>query len=795
MIDPQPLAVLAILALVLELYPVRLGRGYFSSAWAAYLAMALTPRVGPLAAGVVAVLAIGMRTVLWSGGRPLAVVLREALADLVPNLAGLATAAGLARHGLAAALPAGLVYVGLSLVLLREQQLKGLPWLGNWLAGSLLAGQVQASPWPALLFGPLLWMLQDSVRFRLAALAARRREELEKWTHQTDQALLEATEVIDQASRKLAEQSREIQVKTEERVLLEDLSWALARSPDLAGTLETLLNALSRIVRCQSVVFFLRQQEAGDELVPARWRTPHAARLGPLLKLQEPAVLRCWQERQPVRAGADPAETRIFADEPCAVALPLGDEGVLYVGRATQGEFSLLERYLLTLLAGQSTLAIQSARRFQAQHEAIALHAAAHARLGGWVDRLAFVLESSRRLAGAESIEEILNQLRAALDAAWPHQAGLFLMRAEGTLSVRREWPAGWWTPEILAEARRLTGLVLETGVPLLFDGADPRYPSLGAALPSLLVAPVLSPALQGAIVVGHGQPGVFAREHCDLLGLECYQAGALLERAALLERVVASHTQLEASQAELLQAYHQLELSQAQVVQSSKLAAIGQLAAGVAHELNTPLGAIVLALDIAAFKLGEDSPVSRTLVDALKAAERCRNIIAKLMLYSRSSTKGTGPLSLNSVVQDTLELLAPQLALDGVAITRELAPQMPTVNANFGELQQVLTNLLVNARDAVLEDKVASGGEVAVQTGAEGEWAWLRVSDRGRGIPPEVAERIFDPFFTTKPVGRGTGLGLTVSQQIMQQHGGRLEAESTPGQGTSVTMWLKADA
>ncbi len=385
--------------------------------------------------------------------------------------------------------------------------------------------------------------------------------------------------------------------------------------------------------------------------------------------------------------------------------------------------------------------------------EALEERARAHARLKVWAERLDYLLQGGRALALALSPEEIAASLERLLsDTLAPERGVLFNERGE----VKRAW--GAWTPEQQQLARAAAEQVVD----------KPLLESI------LMACPLLTEfGSVGSVVVF----GEYAREQRDIFHMISFQAAVVLHNARLYQDV--------------LEAKRQLELSQAQLIQSSKLAAVGQLAAGVAHEINTPLASVLLEIESAELRL-ESKPqlVPAKLQRARESTLACKGIIAKLLFYSREGTVMSAGIDLNQVVQDALEMFGHQLTLDGVQLSTELAPALPGVQGNANELQQVVVNLLLNARDAV------RGGErrqVRLGTRADNGSVLLVVQDTGCGMAPDVLARAFDPFFTTKEVGRGTGLGLSVSQQIAEQHGGRLEAESAPGRGTLVRLRLPA--
>jgi PAS domain S-box-containing protein len=224
------------------------------------------------------------------------------------------------------------------------------------------------------------------------------------------------------------------------------------------------------------------------------------------------------------------------------------------------------------------------------------------------------------------------------------------------------------------------------------------------------------------------------------------------------------------------------------QLQQREKLSSIGLLAAGVAHEVNTPLTGVSSYTQMLLGMLNENDPKHALLQKVRTQAERATNIVNNLLNFSRTgSATEFREVDVARVLDDTLQLLEPQLRRSQIQIVRRYDKDAPEAYGNAGKLQQVFTNLILNARDAIPD-----GGRiiVATETAEDGSLV-AEISDTGIGIAPENVAKIYDPFYTTKGVGQGTGLGLAVSYGIVQEHAGRITVDSTPGQGTTFRITL----
>ncbi len=223
---------------------------------------------------------------------------------------------------------------------------------------------------------------------------------------------------------------------------------------------------------------------------------------------------------------------------------------------------------------------------------------------------------------------------------------------------------------------------------------------------------------------------------------------------------------------------------------QSEKLSSIGLLAAGVAHEVNTPLTGVSSYTQMLLGMIPETDPKHALLQKVQKQTDRASNIVGNLLNFSRTGNAAEfTEIDINKLLDDTLQLLEPQLRKSQIEIVKNYSIVPPKITGNAGKLQQVFTNLIINARDAMF-----AGGEIVLTTSFEdSDKIIVKVSDTGTGIEPENLAKIYDPFFTTKGVGSGTGLGLAVSYGIVQEHAGTIQATSEVGEGTTFRLVFPA--
>jgi PAS domain S-box-containing protein len=320
-----------------------------------------------------------------------------------------------------------------------------------------------------------------------------------------------------------------------------------------------------------------------------------------------------------------------------------------------------------------------------------------------------------------------------------------------------------------------LVGKVLECGRPLAIDDYN-RWEGRAESPPksfAIVGLPIFwGDRLLAVLDIQDYMPRTFSAADITLLERFVPLAAAALENNRLVN--------------DLQQQMEQLKATQMQLIQAAKLAAVGELAAGVAHELNNPLTSILGFAELSLTNPEVGNLLRHDLEIIAREAGRARDIVRNLLDFARQTKPQRLPTDVNHVLHQTLNLIRQHVEKSGVVITEDYAPDVGPLTMDSGQIKQVFLNLITNAAQAM-----PKGGTLSLHTFRLGDEAAISVSDTGQGIPPEIQDRIFEPFFTTKPVGEGTGLGLAVSFGIVQEHGGRISVESRVGQGSTFTVWL----
>jgi signal transduction histidine kinase len=459
------------------------------------------------------------------------------------------------------------------------------------------------------------------------------------------------------------------------------------------------------------------------------------------------------------------------------------------------------------------------------------------------VEQLSLLMELSAAVNATLDPERIYDQALARLVHGMRYQgAHLFLvdeaqrcLRAHRIVRADEGSTAGFAARELPLDATSAAGRAATTGQPVVVadvdatpDAADgPTARALG--IRSLVCVPLLAKGRGlGVLTVIAAEPGRFGPADVDLIGAVANHVAVAIEKAesfrtieelsrGLEDKVRVRTEQLRATNEELQGAYRDLQAAQAQLVQREKMASVGQLVAGVAHELNNPIGFVAsnavtledfvgrLRRMVEVYGAAQLTDADREQIDAARrdlkvdyalryldpmlqgikeGAERTRKIVRDLRVFARGDDDVRQPVDLREELESSLTLLN-HLLVDRVVVERKYG-ELPAVECVRSQIDQVLLNILANAAQAI-----TGPGTITIETRREDGWAVVGIRDTGPGIAPDGIGRVFDPFFTTKPVGEGTGLGLSISYEIVKKHGGEIAVESRPGEGATFTVRL----
>lgn len=392
------------------------------------------------------------------------------------------------------------------------------------------------------------------------------------------------------------------------------------------------------------------------------------------------------------------------------------------------------------------------------------------------------VLDAVMRISGAE--RGFLLLADSSPEAArFPSVAGLRLRAARGRADQSSD---GRGISTSVVRRALETGETVATGNAL----ADPQIGSASSVialdLRTIVCIPLRSPRSEsdrsggfpralGALYVDNQESSApFTPEGLKTVEALARHAALAIENAQLFEREQRTIEELQRAQKQLLQ--------------SEKLATIGQMAAGIAHELNTPLTYIMGNLEL--MEAQELTPPQREMLGSIaRGADRLRGLAQSLLAFSRPSQEEMVPIAPNELIERSLELCHYQILKGGVALHKQLEPDLPRVMGVPSQLEMALINLTVNAIHAMQ----GKGGRLTVRSSAKGGSVEVAVSDQGSGIPAHVQATLFEPFVTTKPEGKGTGLGLSTVLMVVERHQGKIDFTTSTGEGTTFRITLPA--
>jgi signal transduction histidine kinase len=416
-----------------------------------------------------------------------------------------------------------------------------------------------------------------------------------------------------------------------------------------------------------------------------------------------------------------------------------------------------------------------------------------HMQLQQGQELLQTLYDVSDHLATSLDLEWVLSRvLELSISATQARQGSIFLLPDQVTPAPRilRRDLSGAEADQIISQVLTdgLAGWVVRNkeGVVIADTSQDARW----LALPhdpltprSALGVPLMANnRVLGVITLDHGDIGHFEPQHMGWMRAIAYQASLAIEKARLHNEV----THLAEVLAERVEERtRELKETQAQLIQAEKLAALGELAAGIAHEINNPLHILQAYVEHMSSKLPADTPFKDFLEPMRNALDSIARLAGQLRDFSRPAGGEWKPLNINGTLESILKLVNKEMMHCQIEIEDNLASELPTVTGDNRQLEQVFLNIILNARDAM-----PGGGRLGVETYAGDNTVHIRVADTGVGIREEDLQRIFEPYFTTKE-DRGTGLGLAICQRIISQHGGRISVSSKLGEGTVFILHL----
>jgi signal transduction histidine kinase/ActR/RegA family two-component response regulator len=488
----------------------------------------------------------------------------------------------------------------------------------------------------------------------------------------------------------------------------------------------------------------------------------------------------------------DRGEPRLYNDYPGYVLAHPGllSAGVVHLaaaplsgGERTFGVLALMDCSGRRPFSAADVPFLQTAARLLALRLEVEHHARLARRSQEGIEAVQW---ASADLTVSLELPKVLDSILATAATLVPVDLGHVFLYGDDTLSFGAALGSEGRMERPFAEPRPegLTYRVARSGVPLVVQNIR-RHP-LYAGSPSGWTGSIVAHPLKvkgrvvGVMSMSRMRPRPFEEQEQRVLEMLAAQAAIAIENARLHQSV---RDQLRA-----------LQESQARLVQSEKMAAVGRLVAGVAHELNNPLTAIIgiSQLTQSLLESGESGERLRDDLQRLVAeAHRAGRIVRSLLDFSRQKPSERRPVQVNEVLTGTLEILAHDLESRNVRWQLNLADELPATMADAHQLQQVFVNLITNAAEAMQE---TGGGALHLSSALvvsplgpeEGRFVRVIVRDTGPGIEASLCSQVFDPFFTTKPAGKGTGLGLAVCHGIVGEHGGQIWVESTPGQGAA---------
>jgi signal transduction histidine kinase len=567
--------------------------------------------------------------------------------------------------------------------------------------------------------------------------------------------------------------------------VIQEIAQAINTSLDLEQTLRTIIAETRRLVPFEQAAVMLREGDSLRLVAVSDGRRELARLVGQVFALEESAAGWAVKHRRTWSGGAAELARHADTQQLCppdglCLIIPLQFQrqviGVFVLGGISLMAPSSVDLDSLAQVTDQMAIAIEHARLFQAERQR-STHMAA-------------ISDASREIAASLDLDRMLRLVMAKAVETLPMDAGaLFQFDADALayrVAVSHNLSSEHVAEITFAFDEGVPGWVVQHRQPLVIPDAavDSRvHPRVVKDdVQSVLAVPLVArEQVVGVLnLYSKTQVNAFDDEAVRLGGVFAAQAAIAIENARLVGELRRAAAELEAR---VEQRTRQLRETQAQIIRAEKLAVVGRLAASVAHEVNNPLQAIALQLQLIADE-GLSEPTSKRLGIAQEELARIAGIVLRLLDFQRPTPGERVPHDVAELLDDVLALADKQLQQHRVTVVREGRADLEPVLVTGDQMKQVFLNLVLNAAEAMPD-----GGQLRVCTNQSDGTITVAFTDSGVGMTDEVMGHLFEPFFSTK--ASGSGLGLAVSHEIVTRHGGSLEANSIPGHGSTFTMRL----
>ncbi|HMB21207.1 MAG TPA: GAF domain-containing protein [Anaerolineales bacterium] len=571
---------------------------------------------------------------------------------------------------------------------------------------------------------------------------------------------------------------------------LNDFALTISSGRSLEQIASRMFALLSRAFGTELIVLYLL---SSDDRMLSEYRMVDGNMASTIKNADGHKIAPLLSSHQRVRLGEIDADVRLPLYEKVSSGLyiPLRFRsqtiGILCIESQRSGAFDLYDESLITVIASHlASLADYTRLREEAE---------GRARNIGLIHE---VVQQVIGLTDPRAVAEITSDLLARYFAY--ELCSVFIADENGALTIGG---FGGTSQNVVKRAMKsfeypvsggITGIVFETGESMVVNDVltDSRYRSVKGwqAGSEMCVAIRDGEKILGIVDVQSSSQNAFT--HNDFIALESLAGilASVVTSADQYQRLQITISQLRSTQVELRARMEAQRDAENRLVQAAKLAAVGEMAAGIAHELNNPLTSVTGFAELALEDTPQDSETRKDLEIVMREAIRARDVVRRLLDFARQSESTRARASLNGVIEDVVALSRHLIHTSGVELKLELDKDLPWVLADSNQMKQVLLNLVHNALQAM-----PNGGEMLISTHAASragrDWIVVRVCDTGIGIPQQDLSRIFEPFYTTKGDQGGTGLGLSVTYGIVTDHGGQIEVESLPGVGSKFSVWL----